>query len=325
MNSIKSVNYHLWMFTYLMFSIGCLLVVSYFSLQQNISTKDTRLFAIVIPLNVLLIALIIRKVVRIPSVILSNIGIAIESKKNKRQIKWTEITNVDFFGRNGTFRMEAIKIETKLRRKPFLIYYSHYSNSNRIAQAIEFLYESTKNNDSFNLASFVPLTISSVQANKCRFENFQYISRIPLVSFRSYFPLIGVVLIYLGVTEGNNPKGLVVTGIVISIYMSAFLTFLIGFIGMSRIGISNELLRIENYYFSYGKTYQLNDIKEIFIEHPGGKAPNAIRIIFCDCTSKTFSVANFLKKDWLDLSNKLKQKKIILINNLYETNRTQQN
>lgn len=258
---------------------------------------------------------------KIPKVILSNIGISIESKNNKRQIKWTEITNIDFYGRNGAFYMEAIKIETKLSRKPFLIYYSHYSNSNIIAQAIEFLYESTKKNENSNLASFVPLTIGSVQANKFRFENFQYISRIPLVSFRSYFPLFGVVLIYLGVTEGNNPKGLVVTGIVISIYMSAFLTFLIGFMGMSRIGISNEFLRIENYYFSYGKTYQLKDIKEVFIEHPGGKASNALRIIFRDNTSKTFSAANFLKRDWIDLDNKLEQKKIILTNNLYKTNK----
>jgi len=254
-----------------------------------------------------------------PTVLLSNIGISIDN--NKRQIKWTEITDIDFHNRNVAFRLEAIKIKIKGSRKPFLIYYSHYSNSNIIAQAIRYLYESTKNNEKPNLDAFVPISIDSIQTSMLGREIFQYISRIPLVSFRSYFPLIGVVLIYLGVTEGNAPKDLVATGVLISIYISAFLTFCVAFMGMTRIGISNEVLRIENYYFSYGKIYQLKDISEVFIEHSGGKAPYALRIILLDNTSKTFFAANLLKRDWMDLYNKLDDKKIKVTNNLYKTNR----
>jgi len=321
MNSIKNISYQLKVLASMTLNYVSFLVMIYFCFKQNISTGDFVLLLIGILLNLVFIILVIRKLMIIPEILLSNNGISIESKKNKRLINWSEITDIDFYGRNGAFRMETIKIKTKLSRKPFLIYYSHYSNSSIIAQAISFLYESIKNNENSNLASFVPLTIASVEANKFRFENFQYISRIPLVSFRSYFPLMGAILIYILVTDVNGHEGLVVKGIVISIYMSAFLTFFIGFSGMTKIGISNEFLRIENYYFSYGKTYRLKDIKEVYIECTSGKAPNSLRLILRDNTSKAFFAANFLKRDWIDLGNKLYDKKIKVTNNLYKTTR----
>jgi len=154
-----------------------------------------------------------------------------------------------------------------------------------------------------DLKSIIPVRIESISTKQTRFEKFEYINRSPLTTFRSYMPIVGVWGIYIIFSADSVP----LAGIIASCVLSLLLLF-IGVFGIGRIGISGEYLTISNFYFPVQKSYRLSDINEIFIENPGGKSPNLIRIITNDYNQKSFRLANFIKKDWIQTESILKRK-----------------
>jgi len=126
-------------------------------------------------------------------------------------------------------------------------------------------------------------------------------------------PLFGVWGIYKILTADFVPLAGIIASCVLSL-----LFLLIGVFGIGKIGVSDKYLTMENFYFPIQKAYKLSDINEIFIENPGGKSPDLIRIITNDYNQKSFRLANFIKRDWIQTENILKIKGITVHNRLYK-------
>ncbi len=230
-------------------------------------------------------------------------GIELSGKKGKMKVEWRDISEIDYHGRNGVMRLQAIKIICRKQVEPILIYYSFYENSNEIAQLIRKGFNSYRNQEVFDFDLFSPVVLERIQKDEARFEEYNYISRMPIFSIRTYFPLMGLMLIYAILTAKSNS----ISGIVVVSCLALFVSSL-AFIAMAKVGVSTNYLRIENLYFPLGKTFRLNRIKEVFIERPHGRSPINIRVITEDDNYKSFLVDNFYTGDWIKLESLLEER-----------------
>lgn len=266
---------------------------------------------IVLIIFAIFIFLLYRQALNTQKITILNNGIILTRKNEKKEIKWSEISDIDYDGRNGFLRMVTIKIKTKSSRKPVLIYHSHYANSSIFTGAIKYCFDSYKLGNDIDLKLFTPIKIAPISKNKIRDEQFEYVSRIPITNLRSFFPFLGFFGIYKMVTAEYIPMiGIIMVSII------AALSFLAGILGMGKIGISDDYLVIKHYYFPIQTIFRLKDIQQVYIESPGNKSPNAIRIITNDSIQKTIPIANFLKKDWGKLGNLLSKRDIRVFNTL---------
>ncbi len=236
-------------------------------------------------------------------------GIQLTNKKERIVIKWSDIKEINFQSRDGVMRLRAIQIIRNSGTKAILIHYPLYKNSIRISQVIKKGLDSFNRQEDFDLNSFTPLSLERIQRNETRFEEFSFISRMPIFSLRTYFPIIGFALIYIFLLATNDQA----RGVSVIVLLGLLITSL-AFIAMAKVGVSENYLRVENYYFPWGKTFRLNEIKEIIIERPRTKSPINIRIILIDDNSKSFPVDNFLQKDWRKLESVLEKKGLKIIN-----------
>lgn len=243
---------------------------------------------------------------------ISNDGILLTTKNERTQIKWSEVSGVEYFNKTDYSGLPSIKIDLKNSKKPIFLNHSHYSNASYLTQTIKYCYDSFNKNEDFDLKSFIPICIESISNKQIRFEKFEYINRSPFTTFRSYLPLLGVWGIYKMLTANYVP----LDGI-IAICVMFLLSLFAGVYGIGKIGISDEYLILENFYFPIKKAYRLSDIREIFIENPA-RDSNLMRIITNDYNQKSFRLANFIKKDWIKIENILKSKSITVHNNLYK-------
>jgi len=266
---------------------------------------------IVLILYAIFIFLLYRKALYTQKVTILNNGIILTRKDEKKEIKWSEISDIDYDGRNGFLRMVTIKIKIKSSRNPILIYYSHYSNSSTITEAIKFCFDFYKLGKDIDLKLFTPIIIAPVCKSKIRYEQFDYVSRIPITNWSSLFLLSGFFGIYKMLTAEFIPLiGLIMLLILIALSLIA------GIGGNGKIGISDNYLVFKYYYSPIRTIFRLKDIQQVYIENPGGKSPNAIRIITNDGKQKTIMIANFLNKDWGKLENILTTKKLKVNNTL---------
>lgn len=245
---------------------------------------------------------------------LTNNEIKLIQKNEIKGIKWNEILNVDDYGRNGFLGMQTIKIELKNQRNPILLYHSHYSNSNELTQAIRYCHNLSKSEINVDINSFKPINLKPIKKREAKFEKISFITRIPLTSFRSYFPLLSLFFIFKLLTLDSIP----IAVLTIFVFM-IIVFFIIGIVGIGKAGTSDKYLVVQNYYFPFERIFRLNEIQEIFIEFPGYNSANAIRVITNDGKQKTLRLANYLKKDWLQLEKMLIDKNIKVNNTLYKT------
>jgi len=313
MRSIRNNKY--WLGNYIVLLISILVIpgILVASYRPN-SPKGPILFVIslLIPYSIF-IFFMFKKLLFSYIIDISNDGILLTTKYERKQIKWSEVSAVEYFNKTDFSGLPSIKIDLKNSKKPIFLNYSHYSNSSYLTQAIKYCYDSFNKNEDFDLQSIIPIRIESVSNKQTQFEKFEYINRSPLTTFRSYMPLVGVWGIYKILTVDFVP----LAGIIAMYVLSSLLLF-IGVFGIGKIGISAEYLTIENYYFPIQKAYRLSDINEIFIENPGGKSPNIIRVITNDYNQKSSRLANFTKEDWIQTENILKGKGITVHNRLYK-------
>jgi len=313
MRSIGNNKY--WLGNYFVLLICILIIPGILVLPLKLdSLKERILFklSILIPYSIF-IFFMFKKLLFSYKIDISNDGILLTIKNERKQIKWSEILAVEYFNKTDFSGLPSIKIDLKNSKKPIFLNHSHYSNAGYLTQAIKYCYDSFNKNEFFDLKSIIPVRIESVSNKQIRFEKFEYIKRCPFTTFRSYMPLIGVWGIYKILTADFVP----LAGIIASFVMSLLFLF-IGVFGIGKIGISGEYLMIKNFYFPIQKSYRLSDINEIFIENPGGKSSNIIRIITNDYNQKSFRLANFIKKDWIQTESILKSKGLTVHNRLYK-------
>lgn len=313
MRSIRNNKY--WLGNYIVLLI-CILIIPgiLVAIYRPNSPSGPILFIIslLIPYSIF-IFFIFKKLLFSYKLDITNDGILLTAKNESTQIKWSEVSSVEYFNKTDFSGLPSIKIGLKNSKKPIFLNHSHYSNYSYLTQAIKYCYDSYHKNEDFDLNSLIPIQIESILNEQTRFEKFEYINRSPFTTFTSYMPLVGIWGIYKIFTADFVPLAGIIGSCVLSL-----LCILIGFLGIGKIGISDKYLIIENLYFPVQKAYRLSDIDEIFIENPGGKSPDLIRIITNDYNQKSFRLANFLKKDWKQTENMLKSKCITVHYRLYK-------
>lgn len=311
MKSIKNNKYWIGIFLGLLFSLTILIAILFLYVNDVFLQNGKIIIPILLIAYGTFIFFFFRKLFQSQIIELSNNGIHFIKKNEIKKIGWSEISDIDYYGRNGFLGTETIKINKKKSRNPILIYHSHFSNSNVITQAIKYCFESCKSEKKIDLKAFSPIIINTVSKDKTKFGKFNYISRTPLAAFNSYVPLLGI----FGIYKLVNAEFIQVEG-VISISILILLTFLVGILRIGRIGISENYLISEHYYLPISKVFRLIDIQEVFIENPELRSPSAIRIVTKNGKQKTITIANFLRKDWSKLDKILKENNITVINTL---------
>jgi hypothetical protein len=311
MDSIENRKYWIGIYVGLAIFSSILIVLLILFLLDFFLPVGDIIMPIVLIIYAIFIFLLYREALYTQKITILKNGIILTRKNERKEIKWSEISNIDYDGRNGFLRMVTIKIKTKSSGNPVLIYHSHYANSNILTEAIKYCFNSYKLGNDIDLKLFTPIKIAPVSKNKIQHEQFDYVSRIPFTNFRNLFLLVGFFGIYKMITAEYVPMIGIIMGSII-----AALSFLAGILGMGKIGISDNYLVIKYYYFPIQTIFRLKDIQQVYIESPGDKSPNAIRIITNDSKQKTIPIANFLKKDWGKLGNLLTKREICVNNTL---------
>lgn len=311
MKSIRNKKYWLASYSALAICILTIPAILVSTFKHDLSDKTMILLITMSVLFSTYIFLIFKRLLVSYQIDISNNGILLTKNSEKKKIKWSEISDIEYFENTDFSGSPSIKIKLNNSKKLIFLNHYHYSNSDALTQTIKYCYESF-NNEDFNLDLFIPIEINSIPNKHTRFEKFDFINRTPLTTMRSYLPIVGVWGVYKVLTTESIPQ----VGIIVILIMF-LLSLFIGIVGIGKIGISDNYLTIENFYLPIQKTYRLSDINKIFIENPGGNSPNLIRIITNDYNQKSFRLANFIKNDWLQTEKILKGKGISVDNRLY--------
>lgn len=262
------------------------------------------------------ILFIIRNKVRIPEVTVSRSGIDIcAGGGQQKRIRWSEISDIDYYSGGKTSNREFINIKTKASSKPIVINYNFYSNANEIVQAIQACRTAVINGETPTLKGFSEIKIQEVSPDELSSEKFEYVSRWPLFTLYTYLALyiIGGA-IYAGYSQipvkGTNQ---IVALIVLLVFSG--LGIILGTLFMSKVGLSNRYLVIKNFYFPYRRVFRLEDITEVILERPNKNTSQTfgmkgIRVITKDGNRKIHTIMNFLDRDWNKLQKMLQDKKI---------------
>lgn len=261
------------------------------------------------------------KALKIPEIWISKDGISVISGNNKKRIKWKDISDVDYYGRDKVLNRETILIKTKNSSKPVSIYYSRYSNANEIVEAIKSCRTAYQNGETSNLKVVELPKSNAVSESRLSSGNFEYVSRLPLFSVQTYLALFLIFMSIDGIFKQIPVKGANQIIAIIMLLIIFILSSLIGVLGIFKVGISNQYLMIKHFYFPYRKGYRIEDIKEVIIERPLKNNPQTgwmkgMRIIFTDESRKVRVITNFYNGDWNKLEMLLRKKKIPVQNNL---------
>lgn len=312
MRSIRNNKY--WLGNYFVLLICILIIPGILVIPLKLNSQKGRILfelSLLLPYSIF-IFFMFKKLLFSYKIDISNDGILLTTKNERKQIKWSEILAVEYFNKTDFSGLPSLKIDLKNSKKSIFLNHSHYSNSSFLTQAIKYCYDSFSKNEDFDLKSIIPKRIESVSNKQTRLEKFEYINRSPFTTIRSYLPLVGVWGIYKILTADFVPLAGIIASCVI------FLLFLfIGVFGIGKLGISDKYLTIKNFYFPIQKAYRLSDINEIFIENPA-RDSNLIRIITNDYNQKSFILVNFIKKDWIKTEKILKGKGMTVHNRLCE-------
>lgn len=313
MKSIRNNKY--WIVNYIVLTICTLVVPAILvpTFTHDLSNESMILLTSMSVLYSIFIFFIFKKLFFSYKIDISKDGILLTTNNEKKQIKWSGISEIEYFEKTDFSGLPSIKINLRDSKKSIFLNHSHYSNSGNLTQMIKYCYDSFNNNEEFTLNLFVPIKINSISNKHTRFEKFDFINRSPLTTMRSYLPIVGFWGVYIVITIDSIP----IAGI-IGIFIMFLLSLFVGMAGIGKIGISDKYLIIENFYLPIQKTYRLSDINKIFIGNPGANSPNLIRIITTDYNQKSFRLANFIKTDWLQTEKKMKDKGINVVNRLYK-------
>ncbi len=170
-----------------------------------------------------------------------------------------------------------------------------YSNTSKIKLILDFIV----NNNKYKSVEKVQTDISS--------EHFYDYKGILIVNFRSIF-LFLMLLMFTSMlfSDKNLNKGF-------PLLFIASLIFLFQF-QFHYFQLNKKYFRIKNQLrFWKNEMYNIEDIKEVTFE-TGGKAPNFLKIIFKDYTSKKYYAATLGTRQWKKLQKALEELNIIVKN-----------
>ncbi len=253
-----------------------------------------------------------RIALKIPRIEVLPEGLVVSFMNDIKKIGWSDISDINYHGKDGIMRTETVTVKTILSHKPVLIQYGFYSNTNELIQAIKYGVDAHKMGKKVDFANFVTTNALPVTEEEEYLESYRVVSRTPLLSEFGMFPLLGLWGIYKMFTSPH----ITTEGIVLLIVFMVLINFPV-FLFIGKVGASARYLKISNYYIPYKRVFRLEDIQSVFIEPSANNRKNVLKVFFKDSKMKIFPIIGFLKKDWLELEGILTAKGIVVYNKLY--------
>lgn len=235
-----------------------------------------------------------------PSITISQNYIKIGKKRYINDIVNITLTGKFSFPYIKTFMMEGTAIEFRdLRYEVF--FDSMYSNSAELKASLHNLLARDGN---------IVEPVKKIDSNLLYSEHFYLYKGNFFLSSRgiSAITLIGGGIVLL-IASKNNATAIFAFVIVVFFY-------LIHSHALHYFGINEKYLVIKNYLFLWKKKgYRLTDIKEIVFES-NGKAPNTLKLIFNDYSSKSYHAGTLNDSDWNELQEEFEKLNIKVRNEI---------
>lgn len=251
---------------------------------------------------------VFRQLLKVVSVHVTNQGILIATSKEVKTIGWKDIQDISYYRRNGFLQMDTITIKVLDMPQPIKIHTQHFANSFELVQALKFGYESFDQKGYVDFDGLSLRKVRPVDNNEIAYQNFVQIVRLPLLNPRTYFPLVGLFALY----KLSTVPSIHIVALIIFVLL-ILMSFLIGTLGMGKVGISEKFLVVASYYYPYRKYYRLADIDCVYIERPTNSGLKSVRVLTVDGRQKLFPLDNLLKADWDLLADALSKKGLRVI------------
>ncbi|MDD4672002.1 MAG: hypothetical protein PHI03_03630 [Bacteroidales bacterium] len=251
------------------------------------------------------VVLFFRRLLPVPTVKVDEKGILVSLSKKNNRVLWGSIVDIDFYRPNGFLHMNTITISTTSFPTDVKLHTAHYANRKSMVQVIKYAHRSFKLSGMVRLQDFTPKQTKRVRRGEVKAEKFEYISHSPFGNPRSYFPLIGLLILYKLIQAPS------VHTVVLIIFVTLIvLSFFIATIGMARVGVSDSFVVFSSFYYPYRRYFRFDQIDSIFFEYPTKNSSKAARVITVDGGQKLFTLANFTKANWVSLGDALVRKKV---------------
>jgi len=295
------------------FALGLSLIIFsstlYFTLLRLTSVTGQAVLLVTLMFYAIFLTLTFKQLFSIASIQVLDKGVLVLLSKKTTCIPWSSITDIDYYCPNGFLQMTTITIRTVNSLSDVKLYTAHYANRKYLVQAIKYGHNSFKQHGIVRLQDFIRKNIKSLSRNEIKGDTFEFVTHSPFGNPRSYFPLIGLFALYK-LVETPSIHILAVLMLVVLIVLS----FLIGTIGMGRVGVSDRFIVFSSFYYPYRKYYRICDIDCITFEYPTKNSSKAARVIMVDGGQKLFVLANFTKASWALLGEVLTKKRVTVIN-----------
>ena len=250
-----------------------------------------------------------RKLFVAPTIQIDDMGILVSSSKKTTSILWSDILDICYYCPNGFLQMTTVTIKIANSLSDVKLYTDHYANRRDLVQVIKYGYSSFRQNGTVSLQNFIRKNIKPVNSSDTKLNKFEWVSHTPFGNPRSYFPLIGLFALYKLITA----PPIHIVAVLIFVFIIAC-SFLIGTLGMGRVGFSDRFIVFSSFYYPYRKYYRLCDIECIVFEYPTKNSSKAARVITIDGGQKLFALANFSKDKWTSLGYALAKKGVTVTN-----------
>ena len=242
---------------------------------------------------VLFIFYLFRELLKVVSIQITNQGILVATSKEVKTIGWRDIREVSYYRRNGFMQMDTITISAIDLPQDVKIHTNYFANSHELVQAIKYGVDSFEQKVYVELSGLSLIKVKPINLDEIRYQNFVQISRLPILNPRTYFPLVGLFGLYKLITAPSIHLFAIIMFVAIIL-----ISFLIGTLGMGRIGVSDKFIVLASYYYPYRKYFRLSDIDCIYIERPTNSGLKSVRVLTLDGKQKLFPLDNLLKADW---------------------------
>lgn len=257
---------------------------------------------------VLFIFNLFRKLLKVVSVQITNQGILVATSKEVKSIAWKDIQDIDYYRRNGFMQMDTITIRAIDLPQDVKIHTNYFANPHELIQAIKYGLDSFEQKGYVELDGLSLTNVKPINLEEIRYQNFDQISRLPILNPRTYFPLVGFFGLYKLITGPSIHPFAVIMFVVIIL-----ISFLIGTLGMGKVGVSNNFLVLASYYYPFRRYFRLSDIDCVYIERPTNNGLKSVRVLTFDGKQKLFPLDNLTKADWDLLADALAKKGLRIV------------
>jgi hypothetical protein len=265
--------------------------------DEPLTKKDTSMLAFGTFIVFIGFSYTLYKILRVPSVQITNYSITLKSIFGTKTISWDEIQYISFPGKYGQrFGAEATVIYLKTH-KEFRTWLSFYANEYEIQSALEKANECLSKHSPVSIDSFYPIKAhTTVFYDSGKFIKFAGNPHTSVNGLLFYGILCS--FLFLSINKTLSISSLIFL-IPLTVSYVGFGTQLHYFL------LSGDELIVRNHFFFWKKhTYSLSEVTAIVFETPY-KSSKSLRLIKKDFREKLYSAGSLRKKHWKQLKERI--------------------